>query len=151
HLDPARRRHAEKAKAKQPTKLSNSPVAFSATTARRGAHRKPYLVACRCPIDTLKHKFEIEAELQLTNDHHRRRIATQGNKIATSDFALHLEAEILEKAFNRPIKRSLQRTTCPFSCFSLAEAARDRRSRWPSMIAASALELPPPVLHGYNN
>src|SRR5947208_80817 len=96
-------------RANQPYTFLRSVFGASGIVAgpRGGADGKPDFIAGCCAIDPLKHQFEIEAKLQLADDDKRRFIAPQGHQIATADFPLHVEAETLEKALHRRVKRGL--------------------------------------------
>jgi len=101
-LHPSGSGDAQKPEAQKPAKLPNPGVAF-ATLSRAGTHCKPDLIARRCPIDPSQQKLEVESELQLADDHKRRPLAAQGNEIAPANLALHIKAEIFQKALYRRI------------------------------------------------
>jgi putative tryptophan/tyrosine transport system substrate-binding protein len=73
----------------------------------RGTDGEPDFIAGRRAVDSLKNEFEIEAELQLTDDNQRRFVATERYEIATADLALHVEAVGLKKALHGRVKRGL--------------------------------------------
>src|SRR5260221_5951301 len=91
HLDAAARRHAEQAETKQPAKFAHARIALAAAASGE-THGEPDLIARRHPVDALQHQFEIEAELQLTDDDDRRLIAPDDAQISAPALSHHLEA-----------------------------------------------------------
>jgi hypothetical protein len=103
HLDTAGRRDAKKSKTQEPAKLAHARIARTAAAAR-DTHGKPDLIAGRTAIDALQNEFEVEAELQLTNNDERRFFAASGNEIAAADFAFDVEAKSLEEALHGDVQ-----------------------------------------------
>ena len=101
-------RDGDEAQADEPAQLAHARIALSAAAASRGAHRKPDLVAGRCPVDGLQHEVEGEGELQLANDHHVRLALPECHEIAAADLALDLVAELFEEALDRKIEARFQ-------------------------------------------
>jgi hypothetical protein len=106
--DVAGLRYAEHAKSQPAAKVSETGVGLPAVSARRYSSRKPHFVAGGGAIDRLKDEFEIETELQLTDDDERRLIAMKSEKIATADFPFDREAKALQKSLHREVERRLQ-------------------------------------------
>ena len=104
HLDAAGHGHAEKAETQEPAQLTHARIALTAGTRRR-TNREPDFIASRCAVDPLEDEFEVEAELELTDDDERRLARAQCDQIAAADFAFHVESEPFEKAFHWAVER----------------------------------------------
>jgi hypothetical protein len=119
-FDSTSNRYCQQTKTQHSAKLANTPIVFSSLPAFRSPDCKPNLITCRCPIDALEKEFKSEAEFQFTNDDDRWPIASQSDKIAATDFTLHLEAERLEVPLYRKVQVALGD-----SCHSQSERALD--------------------------
>jgi hypothetical protein len=106
-----RRRYTEQSESKKPTETPCAWILLPPAAALRRSDRQPNLVGSRRSIDTLQHKVQIEAELQLSHHDDRRIVATQSNEVTAADLALHVESEGLKEPFDGQIKRSLQDTS----------------------------------------
>ena len=104
HLDAAGHGHAEKAETQEPAQLTHARITLTADTRRR-TNREPDFIASRCAVDPLEDEFEVEAELELTDDDERRLARAQRDQIAAADFAFHVESEPFEKAFHWAVER----------------------------------------------
>jgi hypothetical protein len=72
-----------------------------AATATDGcAYGQPNLIARGRPIDALQYQIEVEPELQLADDHYRRRSTLQRDEIAAPDLALHVKSQVLKEPFD---------------------------------------------------
>jgi hypothetical protein len=108
HIDAAPGGDGEKAEAQESTELLHARVVLPATPPLGGADSEPDLIAGRCAINGLKHEFEREALLHLTDHDEFRRAIGKGDEIAAAHLALDLQAQPLQMALYRWVEVGFQ-------------------------------------------
>jgi hypothetical protein len=100
--------HTKHSEAETSAQISEASIGLASISPARGSSCEPHLIAHRRSVDRLQDKFEIEAELHLSNDNNRRVEALKSHDVIAPNFALYDEPEALEKAFDGKVKRAFQ-------------------------------------------
>ena len=107
-LDIAGLGHTEHSEAETSAKISEASIALAPISPARGSSCEPHLIAHCRSVDRLQDKFEVEAELHLSNNNKRWVKALKRDHVTAANFALYGEPKALEKSFDGKVKRGFQ-------------------------------------------